>query len=1226
MTLEIQVNLLEDNNGTPGALITGDIINLGDSFFVEILAGDIRDGAAGIVGLSLDIGWNPSVLEEIDDPFDPTDSDSPLVTSDFNFQRNGTLDQENGLIDELGGGVIGDSIGNGQLEQFSLLRFESEAVTSGEEIAISIGGLSFSLADGSTPGEIIIEEQTFQVLGDNILPVATNDTATTNEDTLVTIDVLANDTDDDGTLDLASVTVVDQPDNGNFTIDSTNGSITYTPNLDFFGNDSFTYTVNDDEGATSNVATVTLTVDPVNDAPVVTDDSIGTAENTAVIIPVLNNDTDVDSVLDSAIIAIVNGPSNGTIDLINGSITYTPDQGFSGSDSFTYTVQDLEGAISLNAATATINVDSVNDAPVATDDTATTNEDTPVTIDVLGNDTDVDSALDPASVTVVDEPDNGSFNIETDGSITYTPDLDFSGEDSFTYTVADVEGLASNSATVAITVDPVNDAPVAIDDTDTTNEDTSVTIDVLGNDTDVDSALDPASVTVDNGPSNGNFTIDSTNGSITYTPDQDFFGNDSFTYIVADVEGLLSNSATVTITVDPVNDGPVATDDTATTNEDTSVTIDILGNDTDVDSALDPASVTVVEQPDNGSFNIETDGSITYTPELDFFGNDSFTYTVADVEGLLSNSATVTITVDPVNDAPVAIDDTATTDEDVAVTIDVLANDGDLDGTLDLSGVSIVDNANNGDLQVDPTTGAITYTPDQGFSGNDSFTYTVADNEGAISNAATVSLEIIPDNVAPVVSDDSTELAENSLAGTTVIEVNATDPDVGDILTYAITGGNTSDNGNAVPAFAIDPITGIITVANTEELDFETTSSFNLTVTATDLEGLSDAATITVNLTDVNEAPVIENNISFEVPGTAEGNVLGTVSASDPDANTTLSYAIIAGNPNADGDDTGALAIDSATGTITVADEDEFNDLSLNRFEITVAVSEIITVEDEDGLNDLSLNPLELTVAASDEEPLTTEVVIPIRFPDILVFTTTADEIFEPPALINNQIIFTGAGVDLIDNVIADSPTADRIYAGWEDDELIAGTGDRLFGELGNDIIDASEGGGGNRLYGNEGNDELIAGTGDRLFGGLDNDTLEASQGGGDNIIYGGEGDDLFSLGVNDLLVGGLGDDSFFVGTGGGNTIQGNEGADRFWIANAELPASANTIEDFNREEDDIIGIGGDFGEELNDFADLILTVESGNTTITALEQELAIFVGVDNLTADDFLFALEVS
>ena len=214
---------------------------------------------------------------------------------------------------------------------------------------------------------------------------------------------------------------------------------------------------------------------------------------------------------------------------------------------------------------------------------------------------------------------------------------------------------------MTITVDPVNDAPDAVDDSDTTDEDTPVTIPVLGNDTDVDG--DTLTVTGTTDPSNGSI-VDHGDGTITYTPNANFHGTDSFTYTITDGNGG-TDTATVTVTVLDVNDPPVADDDTGTTDEDTPVTVPVLGNDSDIDGTLDPASVAVTTNPANGAASDNPDGTITYTPDPDFHGTDTFEYQVCDDDGAC-DIATVTITVDPVNDGPDAVNDSDTTDEDSA--------------------------------------------------------------------------------------------------------------------------------------------------------------------------------------------------------------------------------------------------------------------------------------------------------------------------------------------------------------------------------------------------------------------------------------------------------------------------------------------------------------------------------------------------------------------------------
>ena len=329
-----------------------------------------------------------------------------------------------------------------------------------------------------------------------------------------------------------------------------------------------------------------------------------------------------------------------------------------------------------------ITVNPVNDPPVAANDTYSTNEDTPLTVaapGVLGNDTDMDG--DPLTAVLVAAPDHGTLSLNSNGSFTYSPAANYNGPDSFTYRAND--GTAnSNTATVSITVNPVNDPPVAANDTYSTNEDTPLTVaapGVLGNDTDMDG--NPLTAVLVAAVSHGTLTLNA-NGSFTYSPAANYNGPDSFTYRANDGTAN-SNTATVSITVNPVNDPPVAANDGYSTNEDTPLTVaapGVLGNDTDMDG--DPLTAVLVAGPDHGTLSLNSNGSFTYSPAANYNGPDSFTYRANDGTAN-SNTATVSITVNPVNDPPVAANDSYSTNEDTPLTVaapGVLVNDTDVDG------------------------------------------------------------------------------------------------------------------------------------------------------------------------------------------------------------------------------------------------------------------------------------------------------------------------------------------------------------------------------------------------------------------------------------------------------------------------------------------------------------------------------------------------------------------
>ncbi|MCG7877809.1 MAG: Ig-like domain-containing protein, partial [Candidatus Thiodiazotropha endolucinida] len=228
---------------------------------------------------------------------------------------------------------------------------------------------------------------------------------------------------------------------------------------------------------------------------------------------------------------------------------------------FTYTIDDGNGG--TDTATVTVTVGAVNDAPVAVDDSIGTDEDVPVTVNVLPNDSDPDG--DTLTVTAVTQGTNGSVAIDpVSGNPVYTPDPDFNGTDTFTYTIDDGNG-GTDTATVTVTVGAVNDAPVAVDDSIGTDEDVPVTVNVLPNDSDPDG--DTLTVTAVTQGTNGTVTIDPVSGNPIYTPDADFNGTDTFTYTIDDGNGG-TDTATVTVTVGAVNDAPVAVDDAIDTDED----------------------------------------------------------------------------------------------------------------------------------------------------------------------------------------------------------------------------------------------------------------------------------------------------------------------------------------------------------------------------------------------------------------------------------------------------------------------------------------------------------------------------------------------------------------------------------------------------------------------------------------------------------------------------------
>jgi len=544
--------------------------------------------------------------------------------------------------------------------------------------------------------------------------------------------VLANDSDPQGNS--LTAVVATQPSNGTLTLNP-DGSFNYTPNQGFVGTDSFTYNANDGYLTSATPATVTLTI--TTQPPLANNDSYSGNAGQALTVTaaqgVLANDTDPNGYPLTA--GVVSGTSNGTLTFNpDGSFNYTPNQGFAGTDSFTYEAND--GISNSNPATVTITV--TNQPPVANNDTYVTylNQTlgTSATTGVLANDKDPNG--DPLTAGVASGPSHGTLNFNPDGSFTYTPNQGYVGTDSFTYEASD--GFSnSNPATVKITV--LGPIPIANNDIYSTGPNkpliVPVATGVLANDS--DSNGQPLTATLVNKPSNGTLTLNS-DGSFNYNPNTGYTGTDSFTYVANDGTST-SNPATVTLTIG--NQPPVANNESYNVATDVPLNVPspgVLANDTDPQGF--PLTATVVTNPSNGTLNLNSNGSFSYTPNSGYTGTDSFTYNSND--GYLNSTTPATVTLTIGTFPPTANNDSynASPNQSLAVTSTngVLANDTNVAG-LPLT-VSLVSSTNDGSLKLNPD-GSFTYTPNTGFIGTDIFTYQATDGT-LTSSTATVAITV----------------------------------------------------------------------------------------------------------------------------------------------------------------------------------------------------------------------------------------------------------------------------------------------------------------------------------------------------------------------------------------------------------------------------------------------------------------------------------------------------
>ncbi len=756
-----------------------------------------------------------------------------------------------------------------------------------------VDGFSYLASDGTSSSEVATV--TINVASVNDLPVASNDEYTLDEDTSLTIDasgILGNDSDADG--DALLPVLVSGPQNGSLTLND-DGSFIYTPNANFNGVDGFSYLVSDGTDQ-SSVATVTLNVNSINDAPVANNDEVTIDEdsNLTIDLPgVLANDSDGDG--DALTAVLVSGPQNGTLTLnSDGSFSYTPSGDFNGVDGFSYLVSD--GTMESSVATVTINVNPVNDAPVANNDEYTIDEDAVLTVDasgILTNDTDGDGdALLPVLVT---GPQNGTLTFNNDGSFVYTPNTDFNGVDGFSYMVNDGT-MDSAVATVTINVNPTNDAPVANNDEYTIDEDSNLTIDlpgVLANDTDGDG--DALNAVLVSGPQNGTLRLNA-DGSFNYTPSADFSGVDGFSYLVND--GTTDSSvATVTINVNPTNDAPAANNDEYTIDEDSNLNIDlpgVLANDTDGDG--DALTALLVSGPQNGTLTLNADGSFNYTPSADFSGVDGFSYLVND--GTTDSAvATVTIHVNPTNDGPSAADDAYSVEEDSVLAVDpagVLANDTDPDG--DALTPTVVTGPQHGTLAMN-SDGSFSYTPEANFHGSDSFTYVVSDGT-TDSSPATVSIDVTPVNDAPQAADDSYTVDEDH-----VLTIDAP----------GVLGNDTDLDGDGLTAVLVNgPQHGTLALNSDGSFSYTPDHNYNgedsFTYQALDGSSASQEVTVSIVVNPLPDAPTANSDFTS---GGEDSSIFGNVLDNDFDGE--------------DGSLTATLVTGPAHGSLTLSEDGSFS-------------------------------------------------------------------------------------------------------------------------------------------------------------------------------------------------------------------------------------------------------------------------------------------------------------
>ncbi|OQK14442.1 RTX toxin, partial [Vibrio parahaemolyticus O4:K55 str. NY3547] len=887
---------------TPEDQLTVSLENNSNGYFV-LVGNEVKLTQAGVDAVNndeLDLK-DLTISASVSDGVNPTasDSDSLVVNrvNDAPTVENAIADQE--LSEDFATYTI--DLNDAFKDSDSALNF---SVSGNSNVLVSIENgiatisptadwngsetLTFTATDPS--GESISQTVNFTVA-----PVAdiVADKATVVEDTPTIINVLSNDT-FESTDKVVSLDADNGPKNGTVIVNN-DGTVTYTPDDNYVGKDTFTYVVT--SGGVFESTTVTVNVTPVNDAPVAKDDIATTQEDTAVTIDVLPNDTDVDG--DKLSIQSASVPeTQGTVEIVDGKLVFTPAENFNGDAEITYTVTD--GQLT-DEAKVTVTVNPVNDAPtIKVDAVESITEDAVSTDTVVATLTvrDTDTSEDQLTVSL-ENNSNGYFVLVGDEVKLTQAGVDAVNNDelnlkdlTISASVSDGVNPTANDSD-SLVVNRVNDAPTvenAIADQELSEDFATYTIDLNDAFKDSDSALN-FSVS-----GNSNVLVSIENGIATISPTADWNGSETLTFTATDPSGE-SISQTVNFTVAPVAD---IVADKATVVEDTPTIIKVLGNDT-FEGDDQVVSLDTNNGPANGTVSVNPDGSVTYTPNDNYHGTDSFTYIVTS--GGVSESTTVSVDVTPVNDAPVAKDDIATTQEDTAVTIDVLPNDSDVDGDkLSIESASVP--KEQGTVEV--VNGKLVFTPAENFNGDAEITYTVTD--GQLTDEAKVTVTVNPVNDAPTIKVDAVEsITEDAVSTDTVLAtLTVRDTDTPeDQLTVSL-----ENNSNGYFVLVGDEVK--LTQAGVDAVNNDELNLKDLTISASVSDGVnptaSDSDSLIVNR--VNDAPTVENAIADQV--LSEDFATYTIDLNDAfkDSDSALNFSV-SGNSNV------LVSIENGIATIT---------------------------------------------------------------------------------------------------------------------------------------------------------------------------------------------------------------------------------------------------------------------------------------------------------------------
>ncbi|WP_338062268.1 cadherin-like domain-containing protein, partial [Vibrio variabilis] len=796
--------------------------------------------------------------------------------------------------------------------------------------------LSFSVSDGTTTTEANIDVTVEAV---NDLPVAGSTTYSVNEDGIITISddqLLANSSDIEGDVSVSDVSY--SGTDGIFT-DNGDGTYSFAPNGNFNGNVSLDVVVVDEEGATAETA-AGIDVIAVNDAPVSGDLAYSVDEDGSITLTqeqLLSQASDVDG--DDLTAANLSAGDNATVTANeDGSFTITPDADFNGDIDLSFDISDGTDTIVANAD---LTVNPVNDAAVVEDVGYTIQEDGSLTFtdeQLLAGASDIDG--DDLSVADVSySGTEGVFTDNGDGTYTFAPNENFNGEVDLSFSVSD--GTTTTEANIDVTVESVNDIPVAGSTTYSVDEDGIITISdeqLLANSSDVEGEVAVEDVSYSG--TDGIFT-DNGDGTYSFAPNENFNGNVSLDVTVVDEDGATAET-TAGIDVIAVNDAPVSDDLAYSVDEDGSITLtqeQLLSQASDVDG--DDLTAANLSAGDNATVTANEDGSFTITPDADFNGDIDLSFDISD--GTDTIVANADLTVNPVNDAAVVEDVGYTIQEDGSLTFtdeQLLAGASDIDGD-DLSVADVSYSGTEG-VFTDNGDGTYTFAPNENFNGEVDLSFSVSD--GTTTTEANIDVTVESVNDIPVAGSTTYSVGEDGIITISDDQLLANSSDVeGEVsvsdVSYSGTDGIFTDNGDGTYSFAPNE-------------NFN--GSVSLDVTVADEDGATAETTAGIDVIAVNDAPV-SGDLAYSV---------------DEDGSITLTQEqLLSQASDVDGDDltaTNLSAGDNATvtanedGSFTITPDADFNgDIDLS-FDISDGTDTIVANAD------LTVNPVNDAAVVED--------------------------------------------------------------------------------------------------------------------------------------------------------------------------------------------------------------------------------------------------------------------